>query len=59
MAQAKKEAPKKATPKKDKVFIKTIAFPGLKIAKEGDKVEGDYIKAVAALSKDDQAKYVG
>jgi hypothetical protein len=58
MAKAKKEAEPVKEPKKDKTFIKSIAFPGLPIAVVGDKVEGDYIQAVAKLSKEDQAKYV-
>jgi hypothetical protein len=58
MAKAKKEVQPKEKAKA-KTFIKCIALPGLPVAYPGDEVKGDYIKAVANLSKEDQAKYVG
>lgn len=50
---------KQETKKTAKVFKKTIAFDSLPIAKMGDPVTAQYKDAIAKLSKEDQAKYVG
>ena len=55
----KKMAKEQTKQKQNKTFISSIAFSGLPVALVGDPVTGAYVAAVAKLSKEDQAKYVG